>query len=322
MGSSESHPETKGWRILEVIPNGPMWNKGICVYFDFIVGINGVRLNTSSEEFWDLINNKQDSEIVLTVFNFKTRIKRDIIMIPNNKWGGDGLLGLVIVRDDFTKCDQQCIRILSVNKNSPASIAGLQAEYDYILGTPINAFTTFSIFRDTISDYIDQPLPMYVYNSKNATVRLVEITPSSKWIGDGVLGIICGDGYLHHIPTLNDEQETIIYQPNSCYIVSSRNSQQNQNYHSSTVSPPKKRIDEKKEEKIQPIEQKGNDYIDIEDDQELPTIRWTDSAHSHHKHEAGCSHQHQDTTTTVSTEKSNLLDKLQQETEQVLLSSQ
>ena len=228
MGASESNPETTGWRILEVIPDGPCWDKGLCVYFDFIVGINGVRLNTSSEEFWDIIRSKQDIEIVLTVFNYKTRLKRDILMTPNNNWKGDGLLGLVIVKDDFTLCDQQCIRVLTVDKSSPADKAGLIPSTDYILGTPINAFTTFNLFRETISDYIDQPLPIYVYNAAQATVRLVEIKPSSAWHGDGVLGCQVGDGYLHHIPSLTDEQEEIIFKPNSCYVVSSKNSSKTQ----------------------------------------------------------------------------------------------
>jgi len=226
MGSAESNPEVQGWRILEVIPNGPCWDKGLCVYFDFIVGINGVRLTTSSEEFWDTIRSQKDAETVLTVFNYKTRIKRDILMTPNNSWGGDGLLGLVVVGDDFTKCDQQCVRVLRVHEGSPASKAGLCPETDYILGTPISAFTEFSIFRDTVADYLDQALPIYVYSSKEATVRLVEIMPSSQWPGEGVLGCITGDGYLHHIPSLDDHQETISFVPNSCYVISSKSPQQ------------------------------------------------------------------------------------------------
>lgn len=226
MGSSESSPEVQGWRILEVLPNGPCSDKGLCVYFDFIVGVNGVRLTTSSEEFWDTITNKKDVEIVMTVFNYKTRVKRDILMTPNNNWGGDGLLGLVVVRDDFTKCDQQAVRVLKVHEDSPAFKAGLQAQTDYILGTPIAAFTEFSIFRDTVADYMDQALPIYVYNSEQATVRMVEIVPSSKWPGEGVLGCITGDGYLHQIPSLMEDQETITFVPNSCYVISSRSPRQ------------------------------------------------------------------------------------------------
>jgi len=334
MGASESNPASQGWRILEVIPNGPCWNKGLCVYFDFIVGINGVRLTTSSEEFWDTIRSKQNVEIVLTVFNYKTRIKRDVEMTPNNDWDGDGLLGLVVVREDFTKCDKQCIRILSVDQNSPASKAGLQANNDYILGTPINAFTAFSVFRDTVSDYIDQPLPIYVYNSKDAQVRLVEITPSSEWSGDGVLGCQVGDGYLHHIPSLTEQQQTIIFKPNSCYVVSSRNStNKHKNYHSST---PIKQIqpipDTEQKQQTQGIQEEKKEEITQEMQQEeLPKIRWTDSSHGHpnehkeveqdqkpqHAHSEQCQHGH-DATKVVPKQNDNLLDKLEQETQKVL----
>mmetsp|Transcript_26456 Transcript_26456/g.41940 ORF Transcript_26456/g.41940 Transcript_26456/m.41940 type:complete len:354 (+) Transcript_26456:41-1102(+) len=298
MGAEQSNPESTGWRILEVIPNGPCWDKGLCVYFDFIVGINGVRLTTSSEEFWDTIKSKQDTEIILTVFNYKTRIKRDVAMTPNTKWDGDGLLGLVIVREDFTKCDEQCIRVLSVDENSPASAAGLQPQTDYILGTPINAFTSFSIFRDTISDYIDQPLPVYVYNSEQAAVRLVEITPSSQWQGDGVLGCQVGDGYLHHIPSLTEKQSDIQFIPNVCYTVSSkkRPPQHQQEYHSSNPNKPapQKHAPQQEPEQQQQDENVNTantaqgdateDNVDSKDneqvnDDELPKIRWTDSSH-------------------------------------------
>lgn len=324
MGASESNPETIGWRILEIIPDGPCWNKGLCVYFDFIVGINGIRLNTSSEEFWDIIRSKQDIEIVLTVFNYKTRLKRDILMTPNNNWKGDGLLGLVIVRGDFTLCDQQCIRVLSITETSPAHKAGLIAQTDYILGTPINAFTTFNIFRETISDYIDQPLPVYVYNADKAEVRLVEIKPSSQWEGDGVLGCQVGDGYLHHIPSLTDDQTDITFTPNSGYIVSSKNSpksqqreyQQNpqnqsqQNIATDDMKQPQNQTQtqgqiQNEESKVDGTEDmdlgQGQLYHDEnvntqnvdnnEEDQELPKIRWT---HSSNKIDPMVAHNHEE----------------------------
>lgn len=114
MGLGQSQPslETVGWRILEVLPNGPCWNHDICVYFEFIVGINGQRLNSSSETFWCKIEEQCNTECVLTLFNYKTRVKRSIVVTPNANWGGDGLLGLVIVKSDFTHADQHCIRVL------------------------------------------------------------------------------------------------------------------------------------------------------------------------------------------------------------------
>ena len=331
MGASDSNPETEGWRILEVMPNGPCWDKGLCVYFDFIVGINGYRLNTSSEEFWDLIRTKQNSEIILTVFNYKTRVKRDIQMTPNNNWGGDGLLGLVIVRDDFTKCDKQCIRVLSVSPKSPASKAGLTAESDYILGTPINAFVSFSVFRDTVSDYIDQPLPMYVYNSKNAEIRLVEIKPSSQWPGDGVLGCEVGDGYLHHIPSLTEAQESILFKPSSSYVVSSRNSSNaNKHYHSSNVESTKhiQTATESKEEEEELIRQTVDNVI--EETQRESVKMENANTKKQEVPSKGPTQQTQmesaakevqadiDTATVIPSQQVNLLDQLENETKEVL----
>jgi|ERR1719206_51836 len=340
MGSSESSPEVQGWRILEVIPKGPCYDKGLCVYFDFIVGINGVRTTNHSEEFWDIIKAKQDTEIILTVFNYKTRMKRDIEMTPTNDWGGDGLLGLVIVRDDFTKCDEQCARVLTVEADSPASKAGLTPETDYILGTPINAFTNFSIFRETISEYIDQALPVYVYNSATATVRLVEIRPSSQWHGEGVLGCEVGDGYLHHIPSLTDAQTQITFQPSACYVVSSSTSSRNQSKQGSPAKQKKEKETETQETTTQAqagqtievteqaaVHEMKNGHVVEEDeveDAELPSmVRWTDSSNK-------IQHSAAETTTTsteveavaASSSPKNLLVDLEQETQRALAAQQ
>ena len=173
MGSAESAPENMGWRILEVMAESPCSDCHIIPYFEFIVGINGVRLDTSSETFWDIIQSNENHETILTLFNYKTHIKRNVSVIPNSEWGGEGLLGLVIVLSDFTKADEQCIRVLKVHPNSPAKRAQLQAQTDYLVGTPIEPFTDFSKFKDIIEEYCNMRLPLWVYNSQTAQIRLV-----------------------------------------------------------------------------------------------------------------------------------------------------
>merc|ERR1712062_775728 len=164
------------------------------------------------------------------------------------------------------------------------------------------------------------------------------------------------------IPSLTDDQENITYQPNSCYIVSSRNSKQNQNFHSSNPEKEMQQMEQQQmdEQKNQSMEQKGNDgdamadniveqkeekdtgqQNDNVDDEELPTIRWTDSAHGHHEHEHEqdekdeIEYDHkeynddkkqniiQTTQQPIGSKQTvSLLDKLEQETEEVLSSQQ
>jgi len=213
MGDSDSS-ENMGWRILEILPKSPCSDKNLCVYFDYIVGINGVRLDTSAETFWAMISQNENQSVILTVFNFKTRIKRDIEIIPNRNWGEqNSLLGLVIVLSDFTKADSQCIHITKVHPNSPAAESGLLAKNDYLLGTPVEPFTNFDKFSTIIHEFIDQLLPIWVYNSEYASIRLVEIQPSSSYDGDGILGCEVADGFLNNLPSLNENQNEIVMIP-------------------------------------------------------------------------------------------------------------
>lgn len=49
-------------------------------------------------------------------------------------WGGQGLLGISIRFCSFEQCRANVWHIVSVQPNSPASIAGLVANKDYVLG--------------------------------------------------------------------------------------------------------------------------------------------------------------------------------------------
>eukprot|EP00956_Cyclotella_meneghiniana_P041627 scaffold232810_cov23-Cyclotella_meneghiniana.AAC.1 len=45
---------------------------------------------------------------------------------PSSTWGGAGLLGVTIRLDNYGGADERLIRVLSVEHNSPAAIAGLK----------------------------------------------------------------------------------------------------------------------------------------------------------------------------------------------------
>jgi len=57
----------------------------------------------------------------------------------------------------------------------------------------------------TITQYIDSPLILYVYNNEYNVTRPVTITPSRTWGGQGLLGCTLGFGALHRIPAPLDE---------------------------------------------------------------------------------------------------------------------
>merc|ERR1712087_262688 len=157
---------------------------------------------------------------------------------------------------------------------------------------------------------MDQALPVYVYNSEHATVRLVEIRPSSQWRGEGVLGCQVGDGFLHHIPSLTDSQKEIVFKPSACYVVSSRDQ--------SKRGTPKKEK-EKVTQAGQATEQemkKGQEVVEEEEeDAELPSmVRWTDSSNKRSAVVTATAPREE----VVAEPKNHLLNELEQETQRAL----
>ena len=55
-------------------------------------------------------------------------------LIPSKKWSGEGLLGVTIRFDTYHDAEEHICHVLDVESNSPAELAGLQADTDYLLG--------------------------------------------------------------------------------------------------------------------------------------------------------------------------------------------
>ena len=90
--------------------------------------------------------------------------------------------------------------ILEVIPNSPADVAGLLPYGDYVVGTPEGTMKGESGLRELVEDYLSRPLRLYVYNHEYGVTRLVTITPSRSWGGEGALGCVLGFGALHRLP--------------------------------------------------------------------------------------------------------------------------
>jgi hypothetical protein len=57
------------------------------------------------------------------------------VIVPSKKWPGEGMLGVTIRFDSYKDAEDQLIRVMEVENNSPAEIAGLQPNVDFLLGT-------------------------------------------------------------------------------------------------------------------------------------------------------------------------------------------
>jgi hypothetical protein len=134
------------------------------------------------------------------VYNIKSQESRLVTLTPSNSWGGAGLLGVTIRLDNYGGADERLIRVLSVEHNSPAAIAGLLPEKDYLLGTQTESFEDTSSLSDMLHRNVDKVCEIYVYNTDSDVVRVVALMPTWSWGGGGLLGAEVGTGYLHRLP--------------------------------------------------------------------------------------------------------------------------
>lgn len=134
------------------------------------------------------------------VYNIKSQETRLVPLIPLDSWGGAGLLGVTIRLDNYGGADERLIRILTVEHNSPAAIAGLVPEQDYLLGTVSESLDDTQSLANLLMMSADQVVEFYVYNTNSDVVRVVPLMPTWSWGGKGLLGAEVGTGYLHRLP--------------------------------------------------------------------------------------------------------------------------
>ena len=134
------------------------------------------------------------------VYNIKSQETRLVTLIPSDAWGGAGLLGVTIRLDNYGGADERLIRVLTVEHNSPAAIAGLVPEQDYLLGTVGESLDDTQSLANLLAVHVDRVLEFYVYNTNSDVVRVVPLMPTWSWGGKGLLGAEVGTGYLHRLP--------------------------------------------------------------------------------------------------------------------------
>ena len=220
MGLGESHLNipgggNDGFHVLRVQHGSPGHQAGLEPCFDFIVCINGVRLDTDDDKLKELLRANINRHVELIVYNCKTQSVRKLPLTPHENWGGkvcaslvrhrhsfllsQGLLGLSIRFGNFERANENVWHVLDVQPNSPAAFAGLRSETDYVVGADTLLIDSEE-FYTLIETNQGNALRLYVYNCETDTTREVTLTPNIGWGGEGSLGCGIGYGYLHRIP--------------------------------------------------------------------------------------------------------------------------
>ena len=141
------------------------------------------------------------------VWNIKSQQARLVKLIPDDTWGGAGLLGVTIRLDNYAGAEDRLVRVLSVQPKSPAAVAGLVPEKDFLLGTTHQTLESTNQLAAVLQEYQDHVVELYVYNTDSDIVRVVALMPTLSWGGGGLLGAEVGTGYLHRLPASARETE-------------------------------------------------------------------------------------------------------------------
>mmetsp|Transcript_34917 Transcript_34917/g.33213 ORF Transcript_34917/g.33213 Transcript_34917/m.33213 type:complete len:321 (-) Transcript_34917:63-1025(-) len=200
-GPSQDEVEKVGYRVLGVQPNSPAAQGGLVSFFDFIVAAQGVNLRTLDGTFIDIIKGSEDKPLPLTVYNWKSRTFREVILVPSRRWPGEGMLGVTIRFDSYHDAEEHLCRITEVEADSPAELAGLCPFKDYLLGTAEKVFRDTDVLYEEVAANVEAPIEFYVYNSDSDEVRIAVVMPSDQWGGEGLLGAGVAQGFLHGLPS-------------------------------------------------------------------------------------------------------------------------
>ncbi|KAI9922873.1 hypothetical protein PsorP6_001788 [Peronosclerospora sorghi] len=81
-------------------------------------------------------------------------------------------------------------RVLGIQEQSPASAVGFVSFFDFVLeANGIRLDTRDATLMELIAQSEDRPMQLRVWNVKSQTTRELQLTPSRKWPGKGLLGV-------------------------------------------------------------------------------------------------------------------------------------
>lgn len=84
--------DNQGIRVLDVFPNSPAKQAGLIPYKDYLLGTTEVMFR-DLDELVEIVNLSLGKKTQIYVYNSDTEAIREVTIVPNNNWGGDGSIG-------------------------------------------------------------------------------------------------------------------------------------------------------------------------------------------------------------------------------------
>ncbi|KAJ7366716.1 GRASP55/65 PDZ-like domain-containing protein [Mycena albidolilacea] len=82
------------WHVLDVLEGSPAESAGLVPYGDYITGWSGGVLGAEND-FYELVEAHVDKPLRVYVYSHDFDALREVVLVPNRHWGGEGLLGCV-----------------------------------------------------------------------------------------------------------------------------------------------------------------------------------------------------------------------------------
>ncbi|KIY44780.1 hypothetical protein FISHEDRAFT_67328 [Fistulina hepatica ATCC 64428] len=82
------------WHVLDVTEGSPAEDAGLVPMGDWVLGWSGGVLSAEND-FYDLVEAHVDKPLRIYVYSHDFDTLREVVLVPNRQWGGDGLLGCV-----------------------------------------------------------------------------------------------------------------------------------------------------------------------------------------------------------------------------------
>ncbi|KAM0789771.1 hypothetical protein ACM66B_006624 [Microbotryomycetes sp. NB124-2] len=86
------HALDQVWHVLEVLEGSPAQDAGLVPFTDYVIGAQKMVLRGEGD-FYDVVESHIDKPLRLFVYNADYDVTREVILVPNRNWGGEGLLG-------------------------------------------------------------------------------------------------------------------------------------------------------------------------------------------------------------------------------------
>ena len=96
----------------KVQDNSPGSRAGLEAFFDFIVAINGSRLDQDNDTLKLILSANIEKPVKLLVYSSKTTTLKELTLVPSKNWGGQGVLGVSIRFCSFDRANENVWHIM------------------------------------------------------------------------------------------------------------------------------------------------------------------------------------------------------------------